>query len=315
MSLNTQLTSTSGVEDANVVFYDRVLLTWLKFALYLQESAEKRELPKANGKQIRFLRPNPLAAATTPLSEGNPTGTSGQSWVTTPILATPLQYGGYISFSDRLELEAYDNIVEQMHKILGYQASLTLDTLARIALTGNVTTYYTGGAVSEITTSTPVTALDIRKASIALRKIAVMPFENDLYHCVISPSTSGDIRADSTVGGFLDVNKFVSINSEHTKILRGEVGTLEGCRVQESQNILSGVGASSAVTWHNFTFGEQAFGSVDVDGMGIVKTMVQPTATAFDPLALAGTIGWKAYAVFPILDANRAVEVIGTSSY
>jgi N4-gp56 family major capsid protein len=314
MSLNVNLTNTSGLNDASAIFYDRKLLTRLMFNLFLQESAEKRTLPKGNGTQIQFLRPSNLAAITSALSEGvNP---NGQSWQSTKILATPVQYGGYLAYSDRLVLEAYDNITEAMHDVLGYQAGLSMDTIARIALAGNVTTQYTGTANSEITTSVATAAIDFRKAAKALKTLGVLPFEDNCFRAVIHPATSADLQADSAAGGWLDVNKYMSMSEEHRKVLVGEVGKLVSCRFQESQNIATGVGASSAVTYHSFVFGKEGFGAVDVANQGIQKIVHQPGDSGVaDPLNLNGTIGWKSYAVFPILDANRIIEVIGTSNY
>jgi N4-gp56 family major capsid protein len=244
MSLNVNLTSTSGLNDASAIFYDRKLLTRLMFNLFLQESAEKRTLPKGNGTQIQFLRPTNLAAITSALSEGvNP---NGQAWASTKILATPVQYGGYLSFSDRLILEAYDDITEAMHDVLGYQAGLSMDTIARIALAGNVTTQYTGSAVSEITTSVATAAVDFRKAAKALKTLGVMPFDDSCFRAVIHPATSADLQADSTAGGWLDVNKYMSMADQHNKVLVGEVGKLVGCKFQESQNIATGTLARPA---------------------------------------------------------------------
>lgn len=314
MALNVNLTSTSGLNDASAIFYDRKLLTRLMFNLFLQENAEKRTLPKGNGTQIQFLRPTNLAAITSALTEGaNP---NGQAWASTKILATPVQYGGYIAYSDRLMLEAYDNITEAMHDVLGYQAGLSMDTIMRIALAGNVTTQYTGTAVSEITTSVATAAVDFRKAAKALKTLSVLPFEDGCFRSVIHPATSADLQADSAAGGFLDVNKYVSLAAEHEKVLVGEVGKLVGCRFQESQNIATGTGASSAVTYHSFVFGKEGVGAVDVANQGIQKIVHQPGDSGVaDPLNLNGTMGWKAYAVFPILDANRIIELIGTSNY
>lgn len=314
MSLNVNLTSTSGLNDASAIFYDRKLLTRLMFNLFLQESAEKRTLPKGNGTQIQFLRPTNLAAITSSLTEG--TNPNGQAWASTKILATPVQYGGYIAYSDRLVLEAYDNITEAMHDVLGYQAGLSMDTIARIALAGNVTTQFTGTATMETDVAVATAAVDFRKAAKALKTLGVLPFEDNCFRAVIHPATSADLQADSAAGGWLDVNKYMSMADEHRKVLVGEVGKLVGCRFQESQNIATGVGAASAVTYHSFVFGKEGFGAVDVANQGIQKIVHQPGDSGVaDPLNLNGTIGWKAYAVFPILDANRIIEVIGTSNY
>jgi N4-gp56 family major capsid protein len=313
MALNPNLTSTSGLNDASAIFYDRKLLTRLMFSLFFQENAEKRTLPRQTGTQIQFLRPVNQAAVTTPLGEGvNP---NGQVWQSTKILATPVQYGAYVAYSDRLMLEAYDNITEAIHDVLGYQAGLSLDTIARNALTGNMTIQYTGTAVSEITVSQVALAIDFRKASAFLRGLAVLPFEDGCYHGLVHPNTSFDLQSDSNTASWIELNKYVSIEKVHEGALAGELGKMSNIRFQESQNIFQGVGAMSAVTYHSWVFGKESFGAVDVANQGIQKIVHQPGDSGVaDPLNLNGSIGWKAYAVYPVLDSFRAIEVIGTSA-
>jgi N4-gp56 family major capsid protein len=314
MALQPNLTSTTGLNDASAIFYDRTLLEFLQFPLFFQESAEKRPMPGKNGTQIQFLRPVTLSVATTPITEG--TNPSGALWNTTKIMATPLQYGNYVAFSDRLVLEAYDNITEAIHEVLGYNAGLTFDTLQRNQMAGNMTTYYTGGAVSEITTATACAAVDFRKAAKTLQTLAVLPFEDGCMHGLLHPATAADLQADSSAGGWLDVNKYISIEKNHAAMLRGEVGKMFNIRFQVTPNASTGVGASSAVTYHNWVIGKQAVGSVDVANEGVEKIVHMPgDAGVADPLNLTGSIGYKFYAVFPVLDSNRAIEVIGTSAY
>jgi N4-gp56 family major capsid protein len=313
MALNPNLTSTSGLNDASAIFYDRKLLTRLMFSLFFQENAEKRTLPRQTGTQIQFLRPVNQAAVTTPLGEGvNP---NGQVWQSTKILATPVQYGAYVAYSDRLMLEAYDNITEAIHDVLGYQAGLSLDTIARNALTGNMTIQFTGSATMESAVNTVALAIDFRKASAYLRGLAVLPFEDGCYHGLVHPNTSFDLQSDSNSASWIELNKYVSIEKVHEGALAGELGKMSNIRFQESQNIATGVGAMAAVTYHSWVFGKESFGAVDVANQGIQKIVHQPGDSGVaDPLNLNGTIGWKCYAVYPILDSNRAVEVIGTSN-
>ncbi len=314
MSLNTNKTNTSGLNDASAIFYDRTLLEFLQMPLFFQESAEKRPMPGKNGTQIQFLRPVTLAVATTAITEG--TNPDGALWNTTKILATPLQYGNYVAFSDRLILEAYDNITEAIHEVLGYNAGLTFDTLQRNAMDANMTTQFTGTAMSEGTVDTACAAVDFRKAAKALQTLAVLPFEDGCYHGLLHPATAADLQADSTAGGWLDVNKYISIEKNHEKVLRGEVGKMFNIRFQVTPNVKTGTGANSAVTYHNWVIGKQAVGSVDVANEGVEKIVHMPgDAGVADPLNLTGSIGYKFYSVFPILDSNRAIEVIGTSNY
>jgi N4-gp56 family major capsid protein len=131
----------------------------------------------------------------------------------------------------------------------------------------------------------------------------------------VHPNTSFDLQSDSNSASWIELNKYVSIEKVHEGALAGELGKMSNIRFQESQNIATGVGMSSAVTYHSWVFGKESFGAVDVANQGIQKIVHQPGDSGVaDPLNLNGTIGWKCYAVYPILDSNRAVEVIGTSN-
>lgn len=222
----------------------------------------------------------------------------------------------YVGFSDRLILEAYDNITEAMHEVLGYNAGLTFDTLQRNQMDASMTIQYTGAATSEATVAVACAAVDFRKASKALQTLAVMPFEDGCYHGLVHPATAADLQADSAAGSWLDLNKYISIDKNHQAMLRGEIGKIFNIRVQVSPNISTGTGSGSATTYHNWVIGKQGVGAVDVANEGIEKIVHMPgEAGVYDPLNLTGSIGYKFYAVFPILDANRAIEIIGTSGY
>src|ERR1035437_9475305 len=155
MAVNT--TSLSGLNDANAIFYDRKVLEFLKKPLFMLESAEKRKLPARSGKTIVFIRPQVQAVATTPLTEG--TIGSSVSFQSTQISAVPLQYGAFNQLSDRLLLEAYDDITKQMMEILGYNAGQTIDTLVLNALDLNMTTQFSGSSVTEGATSVALAAV------------------------------------------------------------------------------------------------------------------------------------------------------------
>jgi len=314
MALNTNLTSSSGLNDAPTgAYWDKVLLDFLKLPLFFNDSGEKRTLPKGSGQDINFLRPVVLAAQTSALTEA--TTPNGLSYTSTKITAKPLQYGGYLAYSDTLVLESIDPITEAMMEVLGYNAGLTVDTLAATALDGNMTTIYTGGQTSEGSVSTAVAASDFRRAAAKLRAIGVLPFEDNTFHAIVHPFSAGDIQADSGTASWAALNQYVSIPKEHDKVLNGFIGKLSGISFQESGNVLTGTGASSAVTYHNWVFGRQGFGVVDVAEMGIEKIVHAPgDAGALDPLNQIGSLGWKTRYICKVLDSTRGIMVVGTSA-
>lgn len=308
MALNTNLTSTSGFPNAIQIYWDRNLLERLELDLFMNQFGDKRTLPKNSGNEIKFTRYDNFAADTTALTEG--TVPDGQTLQSTQVTAIPVQYGNYVALSDQLITEAVDPVIKSAVEVLSYQAALSLDTVIHTTLNNNMTSQFAGGAVSEITTSAVVDASEIRKAVKTLRTPAVRMFPGG-YAGVIHPATSFDLQSDSAVGGWLDINKYTVTGP----LYNGEIGKMYGVRFVESPNVQTGVGASSAVTYHNWIIGRQAYGVVDLQGhnMRMIAKQLGSSGVS-DPLDQLSTVGYKFSHITKELDTQRAIEVIGTSN-
>ena len=308
MALNTNLTSTGGFPNAIAIYYDKLLLDRLEKKLFFDQFGQTKRLPRNSGNEIKFTRYTNFAANTTALTEG--TVPNGLTLASTQISAIPVQYGDYVALSDRLIMEAIDPVVKGAVEVLGYRAGLSLDTIIRTALEGNMTEQFAGGAVSEITTSAVVTASEVRKAVFTLKNADVMAF-SDGYGSIVHPATSFDLQSDSATGGWLDINKYTTTGPAY----KGELGRMYGTRFVESSNINTGVGAASAVTYHNWIFGQGGYGLVELAGgnMKMISKQLGSSGVS-DPLDQLSTVGYKFFHITKVLDANRAIELIGTSA-
>lgn len=308
MSLNTNLTSTGGLPQAIAIFYDRRLLSRLELKLVFDKFGQKRKLPKNSGNQVKFSRYSNLSAITSALTEG--TVPNGDTLQSTQITATPVQYGNYLALSDMLILEAIDPIIKSAMDVLGYQAGLSLDTIIRNTLDANMTNQYAGGAGSEGVTSAVCAAVEFRKAAKALKTLGVEPMEGDMFASVIHTATEYDLLSDSAAGGLLDLMKFTKPDT----LEKGVVGNMYGIKFYRSQNVKTGTGAASAVTYHNWVFGQEGYGIVDIEGMGL-KTYTKQLGSSgiSDPIDQISTVGWKFSHVTKVLDANRGIMVVGTA--
>lgn len=307
-NLNPTTTGTAAFQNAQAIYYDRYLLERLEAMLHFDEFGEKRKLPKASGNQIRFTRYNNFAAVTTSLTEG--VVPDGEVLSSTQIFSTPVEYGQYVTLSDFLIMESIDPVIKGALEVLSYQGALSYDTIVRNSLHGNVTNRFAGGAANEGAVSTVISASEIRIVAKVLKTANVRPF-GDSFASIIHPATSFDLQSDSAVGSWLDLNKYTTTGPTY----KGEIGKIYGVRFVESANIQTGVGAASATTYRNFVFGKQAYGLVDLAGNNL-KTYIKQLGTsgAFDPLDQLATVGYKFALSVPILDAVRAVELIGISN-
>lgn len=308
MALNTNVVATSGLPNAVGIYYDRRLLSRLELKLYFDKFGQKRKLPKGSARDVTFTRYSNLSAITSALSDG--TVPSGDTLQSTQITARPTQYGNYVALSDMLILEAIDPIIKNAMDVLGYQAGLSLDTIIRNTLDGNMTNQFANGAVSEVTTSAVCNMVEFRKAAKALKLLGVDEID-DCYGSLIHPATEFDLLSETNVGGFLDITKYTS--AEPAK--KGEIGKAFGVRFMRAPNVKTGTGASSAVTYHNWVFGQEGYGLVDIEGMAL-KTYVKQLGSSgvSDPLDQISTVGWKFSHITKVLDANRGIMVVGTSA-
>lgn len=299
-----------GVQVAPNMYYDRQFLDRLELELKFDQLCEKKKMPRNSGGRITWTRYDNFAANTAPLSPGViPTAINMSA---SQIYAEPLQYGDFITLSDDIELKAIDPIVEAAQDLLAYRAALSLDTLMRNQLHGNVTTQYASGAVSESAVTAVVSAADLRKAAKTLKAVGTRPFDSD-FRGLVHTATEYDLMSESVAGAFIDIHKYTS----STPMLKGEIGKLWGIRLMSSPNVQTGVNGSAATTYRNYIVGKGAIGCVDLAGKSTVETFRKPlgSAGAADPINQISTVGYKFWMVTKVLDPLRAVELIGTSAF
>ena len=288
-------TITTGSNPANLyLYYVKKLLKVFDQTLQMYDLGMKTPVPSGMGTQVKWLQYIRLAAATTPLVEGIPP--TEQSLITQNVTATVQQYGGFVKISDLMETVSIDPIVNSALERLGKQASLTLDTLILTELGANLPNQFANNKISLATTGVNdvMTAKEILKAVVTLKKAFVTPHTGNDYVSVCHVTSSGDMMNDTNIGSWVDLNKYIDPESERP--FNGEVGKVYGCRVMESQNITStNVGTlAGATVYANIVLGEEPFGVVLLDGKS-VQTFVKPTGTAgsADPINQIGTVGWK----------------------
>lgn len=310
MALNPNTTGTVGFPNAVAIYYDKKLLERLEIELRFDQFGDKKPMPKRSGNEIKWTRYTNFAANTTPLTEGTtPNGLTLQS---TQINAIPLQYGDFVTLSDFLIAEAIDPVIEGAQDVLGYRAALTVDTLIRDALDGNVTDQFAGGVANEAAVATNMVAAELRSAVKTLR-IAGVPTIGGEFQCIVHPAQAFDLQGDSAAGSWLDVNKYTS----STPMLRGEIGKLYGARIVESPNvnINAGAGSGGADTYHAYMFGKAAYGNVDLAGQNMKMFAKQlGSAGTEDPLDQRSTVGYKFSHITKVLEAARAIQIYTLAS-
>lgn len=285
------------------IYYDKRFLSRLTPQLYFKAMGEMRPLPTKSGTLVKWHRLNKLSAATTPLTENvNPSEvTSG----TTAVTAEPLTYGSWVKISAELNLKSINPIVEEIMDEQSDQAALTYDTIVFNAVHTNVTNQFAGGAASEalVADASVLNTSEIRKAVFTLRNSNVPGFEGNMYKAIIHPAQQYDLLSDTQAGSQLDLVKYTNPDS----LMKGEIGSLYGCRFVVSTNTATGTGLTDE-TYRAFMFGKQALGITELSGNGI-KTFRFNSGSTENPLEMYSTIGWKFMMAAKVLQAARAIEL------
>lgn len=290
-------------------FYDKNLIRLAEPELVHDQFGQKRPIPGGNGKTIEFRKFNALPAVPEDrvLQEG--ITPNGQVYGVTAITATIVQYGGYITLTDMLNLTAYDNNMQEVMKILASQAGQVSDKVTRDVLCGGTNVSYANGKASRaaLTADDILTIEDIKKAVRKLKRVNAKTINGD-YVAIVHPDVVYDLMNDSE---WVDANHYAGSQ----KIFNGEIGKMYGVRFVES-TMAKIWKPSSLPIYATLVLGENAFGVTSINGGGI-ETIVKQLGSGgtADPLNQRSTVGYKLNKVAKILEESYMVRIESAASF
>lgn len=231
---NTNVTTDGGMTPEMKIYWDTELIDNAVPRLVHDQFAQKRPIPKNNGKTIEFRRVTPFPKALTPLTEGvTPTGRKMEF---TAMTAEVKQYGDYVEISDVLDLTAVDPVLSVATVQLGDQAGATLDTVTREVLNAGTSVIYgpanksaryllTGGEAAADDND----YMNVRLVKQAARRLKVnLASKIDGYYVgIIHPDISFDLTDDPA---WVDVKTYCDPDDMY----EGEIGRLYGVRFVET---------------------------------------------------------------------------------
>jgi len=235
VELNTNTTGTATLSAENKTFWDKALIVLAAPELVHDQFAQKRNIPKGNGKTIEFRQFDPLPEITAPLTEG--VTPEGQQLSVGSLTATVSQYGGYVTTSDVLDMTALDPVVNEATKLIARQAGETLDSITRDIVNAGTNVLYGSGTGSAPTTRSALdyssvgsnnnlTVKDVKLAVRALKRQDAPKIRGD-YIAIIHPDVAMDLMKDSE---WLNPKQYVDTKD----IYNGEIGKLYGVRFIEN---------------------------------------------------------------------------------
>lgn len=294
--------------------WDRAIYYPLRAELYFDMFADVKSTDAApdQGTSLTFTIMNDLAAATTPLSET--TDVDAVALSDSQVTLTLAEYGNAVVTSFRARATAFVPIDRAVANTVGYNAGVSIDTVARNIIQAGTNVRYGGNATSRTTIDAAdvLAAVNVRRA-LAELKGANVPTFGGMYAAVIHPDQSFDLQGETGAASWRDPHVY----SAPENIWTGEVGAFSGFRFLESSraplfaNASDGAGAAGTVdVYRALFFGRQAMAKAfsTYEGRGAAPIVIIGPVT--DKLRRLQPIGWHWYGAYGVFRqaALRAVE-------
>ena len=212
---------------------------------YLKD-AQMIEQPKNNGKHVTFFRYSELPPITRPLYEG--VIPDGQKLQETAFYVITKNYGGFMEYTDEIDLWHIDSKTQAMSDRLNRQAQLSIDTVGRDQIMAGLNVMYPGTKTSRaaLTSSDILTYAIIKRVVRNLKKKGAQPFPDGFFHAKIDHDTYFDLTQDQH---WIDVATYQS----DARVQKYELGNIYKVKFFEVDN-------GKIFTNETYLYGEGASG-------------------------------------------------------
>lgn len=318
-------TGTANLSVDQIAF-EKMAYFALRPEMYYDQFADVQATNATNpGASIKFTVFADLAAATTALGEAEDVTPVAMS--DSQVTVTLNEYGNATVTTAKLRASSFLPVDPIAAQAVGYNAGLSIDTIARNVLqAGDNVLYATGGAVDPSSRATvnaddTLAANDVRKVVAQLRG-ANVPTIGGSYVGFIHPDVSYDFRSATDAAAWRTPANYVNPEG----IYNGEIGMFEGVRFMESSraplfaNASDNSGSAGTIdVYGTLIMGRQALAKgVSLGGeYGAQPTIVYGTVT--DLLKRFRPVGWKHFVGYGVFrqEALRRIESassIGTNA-
>jgi N4-gp56 family major capsid protein len=298
------LTTTTQVDPAVAVFYDRVLLRAAHPKLVHLRFAQHARLDKKSGNTYKWRRYANLADADVPLLEGqNP---PGQRLSKTDLTAQVQWYGDYVHITDVVDMTVEDPVLTIAADKLGRQSGKTFDSLMRDILVAcasstNASGGSNGNTPTEITRSDIDNIVQTLLGNDAEMMVPVIKGSTRQGTSPVRESFWGIMHTDviddlESVTGFKNVAEYPTGDG-----VDAEWGAAGNTRLLVTSNAHKS--GDSPVQYHLPIIGSDAYGDVELTNMKNVVKAFGSGGTS-DPLNREATSGWKTVWTARILNDN-----------
>lgn len=284
-------TTTASLNSVQAA-YDRLAYFALRPNLFHDRIADVRPTRQAMpGSSVKFTLYTDLAVATTALVESVDVDAVAMS--DAQVTVTLTEHGNAINTTAKLRGTSFLSVDEDAANLIGYNAGLSLDTLARTPLIAGSNVRYAGNATARNTVGPDDTldADDVRYVLAQMHDANVMTWEDGLYRAFYHPDVAYDFRSATGAGQWRDPHVY----SQPGEIWNGSTGAFEGFEFIETPraSVLADAGSSTTLTdvYQSLFCGRQALAKAFSSSVsGPVPTVVR--GPVVDKLERFKPVGW-----------------------
>ena len=307
-----ELFAVGGLAPEARNWYEKQLLSRAVPQFVYMKYAKQKSIPANGGINTQFRRMERITTSTTVLTEGTPPSATNGTF--TQVTFTVGQYGQYANLSDVAIKQSQDDLLSEYSTNFGEAAGDAIDQLMRNALVSGATNIqYASTATTNGTLGSGMylTPAEIREAVRTLsRNNAPKVASVGRYVCVTHPDARFDFMGTTDA---VNAYQYAAPRTQaENPLFTGELFDWMGVRfeVTTQVKITSSAGLSGADVYNSFVFGQDAFGAVKFDALGMAL-IVKPLGSAGtnDPLNQIASVGWKASWAGGILDQTRIVNL------
>jgi N4-gp56 family major capsid protein len=255
--------------------YDLAAWKALRPGLVFDQFAQVRSTNQSHrGSSVQFTFVKDVPEQVTPLLEN--IDVDSVSMDSSTVVVSMLEYGTAVTTTALLRGTGFIPFDPIAAERVGWNAGLSLDTLARTALTA--ATQSVGGG------NTDLDAYTLREAVHKLQSANVRPMADGNYAAIITPTQAQQLKSDASSNNIGWRNVVSDTPGNGNSIYTGEIGVFENCRIVVNNHAAS-AGAG-------FVLGAEGLAKAysSAPGFGAYPTVV--VSPVVDKLRRFASVGW-----------------------
>jgi len=204
--------------------------------MYFNRCADVKSTRQSHpGSAVLFNIYNDMAPAITPIAQS--ADIDAVAITDNEVTISLNEYGNAAITSARIRGFSYLVVSTDVANVIGFNAGISFDCLARNPLLAGTNVRYAGAATSRVTVAAAsiLAAANVRRAATDLTNRNVQRFENGLYRSFIAPDAAYDLRTETGAAAWRDPHVY----SQAEQIWNGEVGAFEGFAFTETPRLNS----------------------------------------------------------------------------